>query len=157
LRRRAQSGSAAVELAILAPVLVILLLFVVALGRLVIARQQVDAAAADAARAASIATTTAAASQAAMDAASHDLAGGDVTCSPFATTVDTSRFVPGGSVTVQLRCTASLAGLVLLRLPGSETLAASATAPIDLYRSINSGFSNSEGLNASNPSPGTLP
>lgn len=135
MTRRPASGSATVELAILAPVLVLLLLFVVALGRLVIARQQVDAAAADAARSASIATTASAASQAATDAASHDLAGDGVTCSPFAASVDTSRFIPGGSVTVQLQCTASLSGLVLLRLPGSERLTASATAPIDLYRS----------------------
>jgi Flp pilus assembly protein TadG len=129
------TGSASVELALLAPVLVVVLLLVVAAGRLVLARQEVDAAASDAARAASIAESPVSATSAATDAASHDLAGHGLTCSPFTTSVDTSHFVPGGSVSVVVRCTASLAGLALLRLPGSETLVSSSTAPIDLYRS----------------------
>jgi Flp pilus assembly protein TadG len=128
------SGSATVELALLAPVLVLILLLVVAVGRLVLAHQEVDAAAADAARAASIATSPGSATHAAIDAASGDLTGERVTCSSFTTSVDTSRFAPGGSVSVEVRCVASLAGLSLLRLPGSETLVASSTAPIDLYR-----------------------
>lgn len=136
MRKPREGGSATVELAILAPVLVLLLLFVVTVGRLVLARQEVDAAAADAARAASIADSPGAAVQAASDAASGDLAGHGVTCSPFDASVDTSHFTPGGEVNVELRCTASLAGLSLLRLPGTETLVSSATAPIDLYRGV---------------------
>lgn len=131
-----EGGSATVELAILAPVLVLLLLFVVAVGRLVLARQEVDAAAADAARAASFADSPGAAVQAATDAASGDLAGHGVTCSSFVVSVDASQFTPGGDVNVEVRCTASLAGLSLLRLPGSETLVSSSTAPVDLYRGV---------------------
>lgn len=136
MNKSPQRGSATVELAILAPVLVLLLLFVVMVGRLVLARQEVDAAAADAARAASVAQSARAATQAASDAASRDLSGDGVTCSPFAASVDTSHFVPGGDVTVEVRCTASLSGLSLLRLPGSQTLVSSSVAPIDLYRSV---------------------
>jgi hypothetical protein len=117
----------------------------------------VDAAAADAARAASMAASAPGAQQAAAEAARADLAGHHITCDPFSTAVDTAQFAAGGAVVVQVRCTASLSGLALLALPGSQTLAASSTAPVDYYRPINSGFSNSEGLNSSNPSPGTLP
>jgi Flp pilus assembly protein TadG len=134
VKKKMESGSATVELAVLAPVLVLLLLFVVSAGRLVLARQEVDAAANDAARAASIAESPGYAVQAADDAASADLAGHGMTCSPLSSSVDMSRFAPGGSVTVQVRCTASLEGLSQLRLPGSQTLVASSTAPIDLYR-----------------------
>lgn len=129
-------GSATVELAVLTPLLVVLLLFVVAVGRLVLASQEVEAAAADAARAASIASSPSSATSAATEAASADLSGEGVSCSSFGAVVDTQDFVPGGTVGVHLTCTASLAGLSLLRLPGSETLSSVATAPIDLYRSL---------------------
>jgi len=134
--RREENGSAAVELALLAPVLVVLLLFVVAVGRLLLAHQEVDEAAADAARAASVAPSAAAAAAAAQQAASADLSGHHITCAPFSASVDTAHFVPGGAVSVRLSCTASLAGLSLLRLPGSQTISSSAAAPIDLYRTV---------------------
>ena len=53
--RRDESGSVTAELVLLTPLLILLLLFVVALGRLAGARLEVDGAAAQAARAASIA------------------------------------------------------------------------------------------------------
>jgi Flp pilus assembly protein TadG len=137
--QRCESGSASVELAVLAPVLVVLLLLVVALGRLVLAHQEVAQAASDAARAASIASSPAAASAAAQSAAERDLAGHDLTCAPFSESTDVSGFGPGGAVSVHLSCTASLAGLSLLELPGSETLSASASSPIDVYRSVQGG------------------
>ena len=131
-----ESGSASVELVVLVPVIVLLLLFVVAVGRLVLADQEVHQAAADAARAASIASSAPAASAAADQAASEDLAGHHITCSPFSADVDTSDFTAGGAVTVHLSCTATFAGLSLFRVPGSETLVANETAPIDLYRGV---------------------
>ena len=59
MRRRDERGSAAFELTLLAPVLVVILLFGVGLGRMAHARQQVEAAAADSARAASLERNTA--------------------------------------------------------------------------------------------------
>jgi len=135
---RDRDGSAAVELTVLAPVLVVLLLFVVAVGRLVLAHQEVDAAAFDAARAASIAASAADAQLAANQAAAGDLAGHSVTCARLSTSVDTAEFMPGGAVSVQVSCTASFSGLALLALPGSETLTSRATAPVDLYRQVSS-------------------
>lgn len=136
MSRSVEEGAAAVELAVLAPVLVVLLLLVVAAGRLVLAHQEVDAAAADAARAASIANSAPGAQLAAQEAAQADLAGHGITCTSFSSSVDTSNFTPGGAVRVTVSCTASLSGLALLALPGSQTLSAKSTAPIDLYRQI---------------------
>ena len=56
---RDERGAVATELVLLTPLLIVMLLFVVALGRLAGARINVDGAAAQAARAASIATTPA--------------------------------------------------------------------------------------------------
>jgi len=129
-------GSVAVELTLLTPLLLLLLVFVVALGRLAEGRQQVDDAAAQAARAATMAASASGADAAARQAASASLASDGLTCTPFAVSTDTSSFVPGGAVRVQIRCTVSLAGLSLLHLPGAETLTAVATSPVDRFRSV---------------------
>jgi Flp pilus assembly protein TadG len=124
------------ELVIRTPLLVLLLLFVVALGRLAGARIDVEGAAAQAARAASIARSPAAAAGAAQEAAASALAGQGVSCGEFSVSVGTADFVPGGSVTVTVSCSARLADLVGLRLPSAETLSATAVQPVDLYRGL---------------------
>ncbi len=133
---RDQAGSAAVELAILAPVLVIVLLFTVAVGRLVLARQEVDNAAADAVRAASVAGTPEGALSEAQSVAAADLSADHITCAPIATVTDTSSFFPGGVVKVSVSCATTLSDLSLLALPGHTTLVASAAEVIDRYRSL---------------------
>jgi Flp pilus assembly protein TadG len=137
-----EHGSAAAELVLVTPFLVLLLLFAVAAGRLVQARLEVDSAAQQAARAASLARTPAAASAQAQEVAQSALAGQSVTCDPAVITPDTGDFVPGGEVTVQVSCTVHLSDLSLLHIPGAETLTATFTAPIDVYRGQALGFSN---------------
>ncbi len=134
--RAHMQGSATVEIALLAPVLILFVLFSVAAGRLVLARQEVDSAAADAARAASVANSVPLAIEAATSAATSDLSTHGVACSPLNAVVETGAFIPGGVVSVRVSCTASLAGLSLLAVPGSETLTASASSPIDRYRAV---------------------
>src|SRR5690606_33827341 len=73
MRRRDERGSAAIELTLLTPVLLVILLFVVGLGRMAHARQQVEAAAADSARAASLERNTALSRSAAHRAAKASL------------------------------------------------------------------------------------
>ena len=70
-----ERGSAAAELVLVTPFLILLLLFAVAAGRLVQARLDVDSAAQQAARAASLARTPAAASAQAIQVARAALAG----------------------------------------------------------------------------------
>lgn len=136
-RWRPQSGdrgSAAAELVLVTPFLILLLLFAVAAGRLVQARLDVGSAAEQAARAASLARTPAAASAQATSVAQDALAGQSVACAPAVITPDTADFTPGGEVTVQVACTVHLADLSLLRVPGAETITASFASPVDVYR-----------------------
>ena len=137
-----ERGSAAAELVLVTPFLVLLLLFAVAAGRLVQGRLDVDSAAQQAARAASLARTPAVASAQAQQVAQAALAGQSVSCDPAVITADTGDFVPGGEVTVTVTCTVRLSDLSLLHIPGSETITATFTAPIDVYRSDALGFRN---------------
>jgi Flp pilus assembly protein TadG len=82
-----ERGSATIELALLAPVLLILLLFVAFVGRLTEARAEVDAAARDAARAASLMRTGDSAETAARQAAANTLTGDGVGCRGFSVAV----------------------------------------------------------------------
>ena len=126
-------GSIAVELVLLAPLLIALLLFVVGLGRIAHARGQVDGAAADAARSASLARTPEAAQRAGDDAARAYL--GEDACRALSIEIDTAALRPGGQVTARVRCVASLAGLGLAGFPGSRTFTATASAPRETFRS----------------------
>jgi hypothetical protein len=138
-RRRADDGSAALELVVLAPVLLALLGLVIAAGRTSVAQGSVDAAARDAARQASIALTPAAAQAGGQASAETALRGDGLDCDPVVR-VDASQFwtVPPGepaSVSATVRCTVPLSNLALPGLPGSRTLTARFSSPLDVYRS----------------------
>jgi Flp pilus assembly protein TadG len=134
---RADRGDAALELVVLAPVLFIVLGLVIAAGRTSMAQGAVDAAARDAARQASISLTPAAAQAAALSSASAALSQDDLRCTPVVS-VDTSQFsVPVGqpaTVTATVSCNVRLSDLVVPGLPGSQTLRATFTSPLDPYR-----------------------
>ena len=128
------TGTTAVELVLVAPVFLAALLLVVGLGRIVEAEGRVQGAARDAARAASISRSVVLAQGAARTAAASNLAERGVSCATFDVTVNTTDFRPGGSVSVSVACVANLSGLALAGLPGSKTLSAAATAPLERYR-----------------------
>ena len=133
---RDERGAVATELVLLTPLLILMLLFVVALGRLAGARINVDGAAAQAARAASIATTPAQATAAAQQAATAALGSDHVTCATLQVATDTARFAPGGSVTVTVTCAVALSDLSGLRLPVTEQVSSTAASVVDTYRSV---------------------
>ena len=132
--RRDESGSVTAELVLLTPLLILLLLFVVALGRLSGARLEVDGAAAQAARAASIARDPATATAMATQTATAALGSDHVTCGQLTVVTDTAQFVPGGSVAVTVTCHVALSALTGLRLPASESVTSRVTAVIDTFR-----------------------
>jgi Flp pilus assembly protein TadG len=129
-----EAGSVATELVLLTPLLLLMLLFVVALGRTVSARLEVDGAAAQAARAASIARDPATATAMARQAATTALSSDGVTCAGLTVTTDTADFAPGGQVQVTVTCHVDLANLIGLRLPASQAISSTATSVIDVYR-----------------------
>jgi Flp pilus assembly protein TadG len=118
------------ELVLVAPVFLGVLVFVVFCGRLGRASHAVRAVAASAARAASVERTHEAAVAAATAVVRPD--DGDLTCAP-----PDVRFATAGpveSVTVRVRCEASLAGLTLLPIGGRRAFESTATEVIDAYR-----------------------
>jgi Flp pilus assembly protein TadG len=137
--RRGDRGNAALELVILAPVIVLLIGMVVAAGRTTIAQGSVDAAARDAAGQASIARSPAQALAAAQDSAGAELAGENLSCTPVIEMpgLDLAFATPAGepaSVTATVSCTVSLSDLLVPGLPGSQKLTGTFTSPLDPFR-----------------------
>lgn len=133
-RWRDERGSAAIELVLVTPLLLLFAMVAVGFGRLADARLQVNDAASQAARAASIARDPGTASAAARRVAVASLAGHHLTCLPVSVTVDTSAFHPGGAVTARITCTVALSDLSPFPVPGAKTVQAAATSPIDVFR-----------------------
>ncbi len=133
-KRSGEAGSVAVEVAVIAPALVALLLLVVFAGRVSQADGDVRRAASVAARAASLRQEPAGAEDAAREAAAANLRTSGIGCASLDTAIDTSRFTAGGTVAVTLRCTASMADVSLLGVPGSRTFTARSVQVVDRYR-----------------------
>ncbi|MBB5787451.1 TadE/TadG family type IV pilus assembly protein [Jiangella mangrovi] len=131
-----ERGSATLELAVLAPGLLLLIALVALAGRFAIADGAVDQAAAEAARAASLQRTPSAGVDAAAQVARASLTGQGLSCLRTEIEADVSglRAPPGrrGRVTVTVRCPLRVADLPL-PVP-AITLTATAVSPVDTYR-----------------------
>lgn len=131
----AERGSATVEVVLVTPLLLLVLMTVVALGRLADARLVVADTAHQAARAASLARTEADARTGARRtarAALHHAAAG---CSNPTVALITGRLQPGGTVTAKVTCTVALRDLARIGMPGRVTLSGTASSPVDVHRS----------------------
>ncbi len=133
--QRTERGGATVEVVLITPLLVVLLLFVVQLGRFAVARTDLDGASRDAARAASLAGTLPAAQSAARDAAEAALATRDVTCRDLDVALD-AEFSPGGWVAAEVVCTVDLSQLSLLGVPGSKVMSSRFVSPLERHRGL---------------------
>lgn len=134
---RADRGSAAAELTLIAPLLILLLVFVaVVVHRGVTARLHLDDAAHQAARAASLTRSLPAAAEAASAVALDTLTATGPACVTVTAATDTSRMRPGGTVMVILTCALDLSDALPQGLVGPATLSATATEPIDTYRAL---------------------
>ena len=135
-RWRDQDGTLAVEAAIVAPLLLMLMLLVVYAGRAAQTDADVRSAAARAARAASLTGDPAAAEAAATDIATANLTTAGITC----TTTDihvTADLRAGGTVTVTIDCEVTNTDLTMLAVPGTRWSTATATQVVDTYRGGN--------------------
>lgn len=133
------AGLMALELAIATPFVIIMLLTVVAFGRVTHGRQLVDEAAAVGGRAATLATSPGQAGQDARSAVTATLDQAGVSCSSTQVDVDTSAFIPGGQVIVTVRCTSDLSALALTGVPGQIVLTATSHTPLEQYRDLGTG------------------
>lgn len=135
-RLRNQSGSLTVELVVVTPVLFMMALFIIMFGRVSEAHQRViEAASAGAEAAAVMPSPGSAESDVAITAATEGLSSARLCPHPEVTT-DVSHFYPGGYVRVTVSCQVVLSDLGVPGMPGSTTVRATSTAPIDPYRSV---------------------
>jgi Flp pilus assembly protein TadG len=131
-----ERGSASAELVVCAPILILLAVVALAVGRLVLQQSQVVDVARDAAEAASIWPTGPGAQTAALLTASYELVHDNLQCIDPKIDVDTADLVPGGQVSVQVTCVVELSNDDLPGLPATVTLHASAVAPVEEYREL---------------------
>lgn len=144
-----EAGNAPLELIILAPIVVALIGLMIGAGRTTMAQGAVDAAARDAARQASIARTESAAQAAAQLSADTELAQDGLSCTPQVLPVLGQFGAPLGqpaSVSVTVECTVSLSNLFVPGMPGSKTLSATFSSPLDPYRGRSVGLGGPAGL-----------
>ena len=129
-RWRHDDGTLAVEAAIVAPVLLVLMLLVVYAGRAASTDADVRSAAARAARAASLTGDVASAEAAATQIATANLATAGIDCATTDITV-AADIRAGGTVTVTVGCEVSNADLAMLAVPGTRwsVSATAAAAP----------------------------
>jgi len=118
------------------PVLLLVVLLMVGIGRIDSAQGDVQSAARAGVQAAAIQSDAADAQTQASAAATGTLAGAGVTCPSPQVITDTSHFSAGGWVSVTVTCVTSLADVTVPGVPGSKTLSATASAPIDPYRVV---------------------
>lgn len=126
-----------VELAVIAPGLILLLLLVAAGGRVVEVQGHIDGAARDAARAASLAQSPGQASQLAQQAALADLDSSSW-CTGGSVQAQVAGF-PGGAipegtdVTVTVQCSIDMSPFKLLGFGQTMQFTGSAIAPLDTF------------------------
>ncbi|WP_328869640.1 pilus assembly protein [Streptomyces sp. NBC_00287] len=121
------------ELVVIAPVLIVMLWFLVVCGRTADSRLRIADVAHQAARAASQQRDMVSAGAGARAAATEALGNAGVSCQ--ALDVDVQGSVrPGGTVTVAIACHVDLSDLALLQIPGFVTLTGDFASPVDVYR-----------------------
>lgn len=136
MRLRSERGTAAVELALLAPVLLVLVATVAAAGRMVETKSAILSVAREAARAASEAPDAAAAHDAGLATAEEVAAGLGLDPARLSITQDPGEFGRGEPYVVSASYTVSLADLPGLGLlPGSFVLVAQHAELIQTYKS----------------------
>ena len=137
-RAYAQRGAAAVEFAMIVPVVVLLFGLVIGGARTWRARGAVEQAAAAAARGASQARTPAGAVQAADDLAHAQAAMDGLRCVRWLVDTEAAALagVPGqpGAVRVSVTCEVPLADVLVPGWPGAVEVRATASAVVDTYR-----------------------
>lgn len=133
-RRSDEAGSSAIELLMVAPILVGCILAVAGAGRYVDARAEVTSASFEAARAASLQRDTAVSAAAGRQAAVRTLENKGQSCAHLDVLVDISSYQPGGQVRATVVCTADLSDVLIAGFPGTKRFRHTAVVPIEEHR-----------------------
>lgn len=136
--RHRERGSAAIEAAIGVPAFILFVGLILFAGRVAMTHQAVQSAATEGARAASIARTQGQAHDAGTQAVTVSLTNQGLRCASTTVALDTSGFgVPVGTPAqagVTVTCVVDLSDLTVPGVPGTRTITATMTSPIDTYR-----------------------
>jgi Flp pilus assembly protein TadG len=137
LRDREQ-GSLSAELVLLAPAMLAFALFLIACGRISLATITVQDAANAAARNASLSRTVGAATANATTGANNSVNLAGLDCINLQISVDPSGITAPlgtiGNVATTITCTLNLSDIALPGLPGTYTITATGTSPVDPFR-----------------------
>ncbi|MGB0191663.1 MAG: TadE/TadG family type IV pilus assembly protein [Nocardioides sp.] len=137
-KRRDERGSVAIEAAIGVPAFGLFIAMIILGGRVEIAKQSVEAAAWEAARAASIQRTQSEAISSGRSAATSSLHDQGLQCATTNVTVNAAAFnAPLGTtaqVTATVTCKVDVSDLAIPGVPGTRTITATASSPVDAYR-----------------------
>jgi Flp pilus assembly protein TadG len=131
-----EEGQAIAELVIVAPVLLLVIVLMISLGRIDSAQGDVESAARAGVQAAVVQNNPNDAQAQAVAAVASTLGTAGLTCPAPQVSTNTSDFTPGGSVSVTVTCVTTLADVSVPGVPGTKTLSATSVAPIDPYRAV---------------------
>ncbi|TDW22791.1 TadE/TadG family type IV pilus assembly protein [Kribbella kalugense] len=137
-RRRGQRGTMALEMVILAPVLLLLFMFLLACGRYFQTSSLLESAARDGARSASQARSLPDAQTRVDQAVTSTMSQAIKSCKTTATGSITTGFVAGSPLSVEVTCTINYRDLGLLGLGGDTTITKRFTSSLDPYRGVHS-------------------
>ncbi|MEV2240153.1 TadE/TadG family type IV pilus assembly protein [Micromonospora sp. NPDC049891] len=139
MTRARDRGSVTIELAILAPSLLLVASFAMLVGRLALANAALDAATYSGARAASLARDAGTAQGRAESSIRDTLDAQDIHCLNLLVNVDTTQFTRDvgepASVTVTVECRVDLSAGAMPGMPTSRWITATYSSPLDLFRS----------------------
>lgn len=137
-RLRDERGSASIEAVIGVPAFALFVGLIILGGRLATTHEAVQSSAAEAARTASISRSPSEASQRATTAARESLANQGISCLSVTVRIDTSGFDTAvgeaGTVSATVACRLDLSDLSVPGAPGTRTVRATMTSPIDTWR-----------------------
>lgn len=135
-RRLGQRGTMALEMVILAPVLLLLFMFLLACGRYFQTSSLLESAARDGARSASQARSLPDAQSRVDTAVSTTMNQAIKSCKTTASGSITTGFVAGSPLSVEVTCTINYRDLGLLGLGGDTTITKRFTSSLDPYRGV---------------------
>jgi Flp pilus assembly protein TadG len=136
MHRRSQRGTMALEMAILAPALLALFMFLLACGRYFQTSSLLESAARDGARGASQSRSAQEAQGRVDQAVSATMGQAVKSCKDSAAGSLTTGFVAGNPLSVEVSCTINYRDLGLLGLGGDTTITKRFTSSLDPYRGI---------------------
>lgn len=135
-RPRDERGSLALEMALLAPFLLLIVALIYAYGRVGQVNGTLESGTRDAARSATMARSADEASRTATQVVRQALANAPAACRTSLDVHLVGDFLPGEPVTVNASCTYSVSDLGLPGAPGSLTAKSSFTSMLDPYRGL---------------------